>query len=115
MNLPQTSYLELLLLLLGQRKRFKVVGNSMYPTLKPGDEILIDPHAYLRNPPQTNDLIVTMHPSQKNLKLVKRIAFIDPDSNYFLVGDNPGASTDSRDWGAIELERIEGKVTSQFC
>lgn len=115
MNLPRTGYRELLLLLLRRRKRLKVVGRSMYPTLKPGDEILLDPYAYRQNLPQADDLIVTMHPCQNNLAIVKRIDFIDVKGNYFLIGDNPLASTDSREWGAIALEDIRGKVTSLFC
>jgi signal peptidase I len=33
-----------------------------------------------------------------------------PEGHYFLLGDNRGASDDSRFWGPIPLEWIEGRV-----
>lgn len=114
--LPETTYRELLLLILRKRKRLKIVGESMLPLLKPGDEILIDPHAYRKSLPQIDDIIVTIHPLQRNLTIVKRISAIDINNckRFFLVGDNPEASTDSRHWGTIKLADILGKVTNQF-
>jgi len=86
----------------------------MLPLLQPGDEILIDPHAYTKLLPQIDDIVVTVHPWQKNLTIVKRIAALDSQERYWLLGDNPQRSTDSRHWGTIELADIIGKVTSQF-
>lgn len=113
-NLPRTTYLELLLLMLRRRKRLKVVGESMLPILQPGDEIIVDPRAYERSLPQIEDIVVTVHPLQKNLTIVKRIAACERGDRYFLLGDNPNGSTDSRHWGTIKLADIIGKVTSQF-
>ena len=113
-NLPRTTYLELLLLMLRRRKRLKVVGESMLPILQPGDEIIVDPHAYKGSVPQIEDLVVVVHPLQKNLTIVKRIAALDDEDCCFLLGDNPSESTDSRHWGTIKLADIIGKVTSQF-
>jgi len=112
--LPRTTYGELLLLMLRKRKRLKVVGESMLPILQPGDEIIVDPHAYERSLPQIEDIVVTVHPLQKSLTIVKRIAALDTKDRYFLLGDNPKGSTDSRHWGTIKLADIAGKVTSQF-
>ena len=33
-----------------------------------------------------------------------------PDGHYFLLGDNRGASDDSRFWGPVPLEWIQGRV-----
>ena len=33
-----------------------------------------------------------------------------PDGHYFMVGDNRGASADSREWGAVPEDWINGKV-----
>ena len=86
----------------------------MSPLLKPGDEILIDPQAYTKSLPQVDDIVVTVHPGQNNLTIVKRIAALDSQQRYWLLGDNPQKSTDSRHWGTIKLTDIIGKVTSQF-
>ncbi len=113
--LPKTSYYELLLLLLRKRKRLKVVGESMQPFLNPGDEILVDPYAYHQYPPRIDDIVVTKHPQLNKLTIVKRVSAIDRNGQYFLTGDNPIASTDSRHWGVVGLLDIVGKVTSRFA
>lgn len=86
----------------------------MLPLLQPGDEILINPFAYQKSSPQVNDIIVTRHPLQHNLPIVKRINAIKDGDRYFVTGDNREASTDSRHWGSIKSSDIMGKVTSQF-
>lgn len=113
--LPETNYKEFLLWLFRYRKRLKISGNSMLPLLKPGTEILINPNAYQKSIPKIGDIIVTIHPAHPNLSIVKRITAINQDGSYFLTGDNPTESTDSRHWGTIKLEDIIGKVTSCFC
>jgi nickel-type superoxide dismutase maturation protease len=113
--LPKTSYFELLLLLLRRRKRLKIVGKSMLPLLQPGNEILIDPYAYKKSSPKLNDIVVTKHPQQPEITIVKRVTAIDDRTGYFLTGDNLADSTDSRHWGSVKSPDILGKVTSYFC
>lgn len=112
--LPETHLRELLLLLLRRRKRLKVRGKSMLPLLQPGEEILINPHAYQKSKPEVGDIVVTIYPYSPEITIVKRITAIDLDGNYFLSGDNPAASTDSRYWGTIKSQDIMAKVTSRF-
>ncbi|MBE9048476.1 nickel-type superoxide dismutase maturation protease [Pleurocapsales cyanobacterium LEGE 10410] len=112
--LPKTNYRELLLLLLRRRKRLKITGRSMLPLLQPGTEILIDPHAYYKSPPRIDDIVVTTHPHDSQLTIVKRITAIDPQGKCFLTGDNLVASKDSRHWGTVSSQDIIGKVTSCF-
>ena len=112
--LPKTSYFELLLLLLRRRKRFKIVGKSMFPLLQPGNEILIDPYAYKKSLPKINDIVVTKHPQQPKITIVKRVTAIDGKTSYFLTGDNLADSTDSRHWGSVKSHDLLGKVTSHF-
>lgn len=113
-QLPTRSYRELLLWLLRRRKRFRVTGNSMLPLLQPGEEILIDLHAYRQSVPQVSDIVVAIHPLRPSLTIVKRVASIMHDGRLFLTGDNPIESSDSRTFGTVDLKCILGKVTSRF-
>ncbi len=113
-ELPDTSYREFLLLILRKRKRFRVTGKSMQPLLEPGEEILINPNAYLQSLPQVNDIVVVTHPNKPNLKIVKRIVEIRKNNTYFIQGDNLRQSTDSRSFGTVNFNLIRGKVTNRF-
>ena len=113
-KLPSTNLQALFLLLIGRRRRFRVVGQSMLPLLEQGEEILIDPYAYKKSLPQINDVVITSHPRDTQLTIVKRVTRVAGEDNYFLTGDNPTASTDSRQWGMVNRENILGKVTNRF-
>ncbi|WP_036479305.1 nickel-type superoxide dismutase maturation protease [Myxosarcina sp. GI1] len=113
-TLPTSNFRELLLWLLRRRKRFRVTGNSMQPLLQPGEEILIDRHAYQNRVPQIGDIVVATHPFRSGLTVVKRIALVMEDGSLFLKGDNFTESTDSRTFGTVNLKYILGKVTSRF-
>ena len=113
--LPDTNLLTFALFLLGKRKRLKVVGDSMLPWLRAGEEILIDPKAYTKSKPEINDIVAIAHPLKPNLTIVKRVKAIADDGKYFLIGDNPAASTDSRHWGNVTHQQIIGKVTNFFA
>ena len=96
-------------LIIGYRKHLRVFGNSMEETLKEGDLI-----TYKNlNPKKINlevgDIVVASHPKIKNKLLIKRIHRIYKNK-FDLRGDNSLASTDSRDFGLIELDLIIGKV-----
>lgn len=113
-QLPDLTYWEFLLWLLRLRQRFRISGNSMWPLLLPGEDVLIDRRAYKHKMPQPQDLVVAFHPEQPELKIIKRIAIVNRDRGVFLLGDNPLESTDSRDFGVISLDALYGKVTSRF-
>jgi hypothetical protein len=42
--------------------------------------------------------------------MVKRVHAIDDEGRYSLTGDNPAESTDSRTFGSLSLEYIQGKA-----
>ena len=81
----------------------------MRPTLVPGDQVLVDPKAFRHRRPTPGDVVVAEHPFQPGLVLIKRLVRLE-DTGVVLVGDNPAATTDSRDFGPIPLDRLMGRV-----
>lgn len=110
--LPSPSWREWILLLLRKRIRVQVTGESMLPTLKPGDIVLVDIGAYVDCKPSIGDIIVAHHPFQRNLSIIKRIADITSDGRLMLQSDNSQVGTDSRSFGTIRMQRVIGRVTS---
>ncbi len=88
----------------------KVKGGSMLPTYQAGDFLLISPLPYLWSQPQHADIVVAR---VKGQKIVKRIAAIK-NNDYILAGDNPKASTDSRQYGPVHAKQILAKVLLKF-
>ena len=113
-TIPSSSLYELLLLFLRRRRRFRVVERSMLPTLKPGDEILVDIHAYQKRPPTVGELVVASHPNKPDFLLIKRVQQVNSVGSTYLIGDNLSESTDSRHWGWIPLTQLLGPVTSSL-
>jgi nickel-type superoxide dismutase maturation protease len=91
-----------------------VPSMSMHPTLKPGQFILLDTWVYQQQAPEQKDVVVFEHDTE-NLWLVKRIANwpdeqLQHNDLFYVLGDNPSASRDSRSLGGIEQEQVVGKV-----
>tara|TARA_B100001093_G_scaffold215948_2_gene207236 strand:+ start:818 stop:1072 length:255 start_codon:yes stop_codon:yes gene_type:complete len=84
----------------------------MLPTLGPDDYVLVDPSAYNEVTPCAGDVVVARHPYQAFF-VIKRIGRVETGS-VELVGDNPRASTDSRAYGQVPLDRVFGRVTSRI-
>ena len=113
-DLKSSNSFELLLLLFRRRRRYRVTGLSMVPTLNPGDEVLIDPRAYRQQPPLLQDIVVARHPFEKNLLVIKRVAALLENGSCRLEGDNPSERSDSRTYGPFMVSNIIGRVTSLF-
>ena len=113
-DLGESSWIDLLKWILRLRKRVRISGASMIPLLYPGDEVLVDVRAYQKSLPNVGDIVVAYHPLRENFKIVKRIGRVYPGGLFDLIGENPDASTDSRDFGRIHLNDLFGKVTSRF-
>ncbi len=92
--------------LLRRRRRFRVQGPSMLPTLKPGEFVLINPHAVAA----IGDLVVGDHP-HKPVQILKRVAGFDEIGNLRLESDNPSEGSDSRHFGPISPDAVHGVVT----
>ncbi len=90
----------------------------MNPTLSAGDQVFWDPKAYANVLPQVGEIVVARDPREPARPLVKRVVAIAPNDSRTvsadLRGDNPNESTDSRQFGAVDVSHILGKVTSRL-
>jgi nickel-type superoxide dismutase maturation protease len=76
--------------------RFVTVrGPSMAPTLKDGDVVLVRRARKAR----PGDVVLVRWPGRPGQLSIKRVK----ERGYFVVGDNPFASTDSRELGLAEV------------
>ena len=83
-----------------------VDGESMRPTLEPGDRLVV-----VRLPPRVGDLVALHHDDRV---LVKRVAAIDGDA-ITVLGDNADASTDSRGFGAVARSAVLGRAVYRYA
>ncbi|MHB1166570.1 MAG: signal peptidase I [Candidatus Nanopelagicales bacterium] len=122
----------------------RVAGQSMAPTYRSSDLLLIRPVGRASAPAQRGDVVVFCH---GDLRMIKRVVglpgdlvelevgrlFVNgepvdgrprvrgaytqtwrvPRTSYFMAGDNPAVSDDSRVWDEpfVPVERIEAVVT----
>ncbi len=80
----------------------RVSGDSMSPTLRAGELVLVC--SALK--PKIGDVIVFRH---NDLEKIKRIESID-NGYFFVVGDNKDLSTDSRVFGKLSKDLYKGSV-----
>ena len=109
-DLPQAGWKETALLLFDYRTRYRVEGDSMAPTLMPGDQVSVDERSEIF----PGDIVVARHPFKKNVTMVKRVREIDEEGRYFLISDNLEGSSDSRSFGAVPKSHIVGTVTTRL-
>lgn len=95
--------------------RVEVVGDSMCPTLRPGDRLVLLPGwvARLGGGMRPGDLVAVPDPRQPSRVMVKRVASI-ADGTVRVLGDNPAASTDSRHFGPVRLDRLRGRAVYRY-
>ena len=121
-------------------RRVAIRGWSMYPTLAPGERVLFSRWAYRSDSPQAGDIVLAASPSRRNELIVKRVAALPGDyvaidetgrlvknqarseifrgsaawilgeDEYFLIGDSPELSTDSRQFGPVNGRNILAKA-----
>ncbi|MFL5799292.1 MAG: S26 family signal peptidase [Actinomycetota bacterium] len=103
--------------------RAVVRGPSMAPALLDGDVVM----AFAGARPAVGDVVVVEHPGRAGYEMVKRVAGAPGDAlrelpgrlpapvalgagEWFVVGDAPDASTDSRSFGPVRDEHLRGVV-----
>jgi len=91
-------------------RRVRVEGPSMLPTLAPGDRLLV----VRTRRPRVGDIVAVPDPRQPGRLLVKRVA-ARRQGLLELRGDNPAASTDSRDFGALAPDAVWGRVVRRYA
>ena len=101
-------------------KRFVVWGESMLPTILPGERVLVDTLAYrFDRRPEAGDVVLARHPERLSLTMLKRVGGVPGDDvagrilgedEYWLVGDAPELSTDSRQLGPVRSGDVVGRA-----
>jgi nickel-type superoxide dismutase maturation protease len=94
--------------------RVAVTGPSMWPALRPGDWLLVDPVAYRDALPAVGDLVVAADPRHASRLLIKRVRSISADGRLDLRGDAPDASTDSRTFGLLPASAVLGRAWIRY-
>ena len=103
----------LITLIIGYRQHLRVVGDSMEQTISEGDLITYKKINPKNLELEVGDIVVASHPKIKSKLIIKRIYQIH-QNKFDLRGDNSLSSTDSREWGLVELDLIVGKVEKIF-
>ena len=88
-----------------------VIGSSMEPTLEQGDRVLVDLWSYRQRSPSSGEVALLASPA--GLPIVKRVAAeadSDDASGLWVLGDNPRASGDSREFGRVPAKRFRGRL-----
>ncbi|HEX7275985.1 MAG TPA: nickel-type superoxide dismutase maturation protease [Acidimicrobiales bacterium] len=95
--------------LVGRLRRVEVEGDSMLPTLLPGDRLVVVRGRRAR----TGDLVTVPDPRSPTREVVKRVVSVDR-GGVIVRGDNPRASTDSRTFGPVPAGSIRGRVVYRY-
>jgi nickel-type superoxide dismutase maturation protease len=82
-------------------QRVRVLGNSMTPTLLAGDWVLVRHGAAVR----PGAIVLARFRSRPDLVVIKR-AVAESDGGWLLASDNPGAGSDSRQYGPADVQAV---------
>lgn len=81
----------------------QVKGHSMLPILPPG--ILVYGWQWFSKL-KPGDIIIFLHNGKEKIKRIKMIE----NNKLFVIGDHEGGSTDSRDFGWLEVDSVIAKI-----
>jgi len=86
-----------------------ILGPSMEPTLRAGQWWLVRRTRDIR----PGQVVVFWHPWRTDFLTVKRVHHRSPEG-WWLLGDNPDRSEDSRTFGAVDPGRIVGRLVLRY-
>ena len=86
----------------------EVRGESMVPTLRPGDRVLVERWTYRRRQPRVGEVVIAPDPRAPGRELIKRVAAVAGD-RVTLRGDS-ARSTDSRRFGSIPVTDVRARA-----
>ena len=93
----------------------EVRGSSMAPSLLPGDRLLVESRTYQLRAPRAGEVVLAADPRQPQRELIKRVAAVDDEAaSADLRGDDPAASTDSRQFGAVPVAAIRWRAAYRY-
>jgi nickel-type superoxide dismutase maturation protease len=89
-----------------------VNGDSMWPTICDGDQVVCEVGYYESTKPRVGDVVLCIHPLKPSVRVIKRISQIHSGARVFLKGDNPDpiATTDSHAFGLVAREQLLGRI-----
>lgn len=93
-------------------KLAKTNGLSMYPTIESGETLVIAIHQQ----PKVGDIVsvrINYEFGNTSEYIVKRVTAIE-NGEMYLLGDNPEVSYDSRFYGYVPLEMLDGVVVFHY-
>ncbi|MCP3980279.1 MAG: hypothetical protein GY716_13325 [bacterium] len=108
-----------------------VSGESMSPSLLPGDRVVLDVWTLRRRAPRPGEIVLIDGPDGAPGPLVKRVSALPPGRSarprhgpwpgssterpgVWVLGDHGAVSRDSRSFGAVPLDRIRGRVVWRY-
>lgn len=94
--------------------RYEIAGESMRPSLDPGDFVIVDRAMYRRHLPVKGQIVLARDPRAPQREIVKRVERIDLHGDLWLVGDYAKASTGSETFGAVPANAIIGRVRWRY-
>ena len=81
----------------------RIVGPSMEPAIRNGEWWVVRPARRIR----AGQVVAARHPQRPEMLVVKRVVRREGDG-WWLEGDNPQSSDDSRTFGAVPEKSIVG-------
>ena len=88
-----------------------VRDESMLPTLRPGDRLLVDTRAFQERLPKVGEIVVFVDPEEPSRWLVKRVTGVDTRTASIEVrGDASASARDSRRFGPVPTGSVVGRA-----
>jgi nickel-type superoxide dismutase maturation protease len=96
-------------------RTFEVTGESMLPTLCPGDWLVVRTGERVRARVRIGDVVIARHPGEPDRLIVKRISGRTADG-WWLESDNQRAAgrQDSWDFDAVPDRLLVGRVVGRY-